>query len=116
METMSCNTEGLINFFVFRLRQRKYLTVVLSLHHPASWFTSVSIHIAKIDVNRSAGLYSFKYDAIKLENVKSYKYLGLMLSRYGNFNHARQELKKNALKAQIAVFTLEKDYPSKTYV
>ena len=39
-----------------------------------------------------------------------------MLSPYGNFYHARQELKKVALKAQIAVFTLEKDYPSKTYV
>ena len=86
---MSCNTEGLIKFFLFRLRQRKYLTVVLSLHHSASWFTSVSIHIAKIDVNRIP---------------------------YGNFYHARQELKKVALKAQIAVFTLEKDYPSKTYV
>ena len=39
-----------------------------------------------------------------------------MLSPYGNFYHPRQELKKVALKAQIAVFTLETDYPSKTYV
>ena len=39
-----------------------------------------------------------------------------MLSPYGNFYHARQELKKVALKVQIAVFTLEKDYPSKTHV
>ena len=66
METMSCNTEGLINFFVFRLRQRKYLTVVLSLHHPASWFTSVSIHIAKINVNRIAGIYYIRLNMTQL--------------------------------------------------
>ena len=65
-ETMSCNTEGLINFFVFRLRQRKYLTVVLSLHHPASCFTSVSIHIAKSDVNRIAGIYYIRLDMAQL--------------------------------------------------
>ena len=35
----------------------------------------------------------------KLENVKSYKYLGLIMSPFGNFNLARQELKKVALKA-----------------
>ena len=63
---MSCNTEGLINFFVFRLRQRKYLTVVLSLHHPASCFTSVSIHIANIDVNRIAGIYYIRLDMAQL--------------------------------------------------
>ena len=41
----------------------------------------------------------FRYGANELENVKSYKYLGLMMSPYGNFNLARQELKKVALKA-----------------
>ena len=34
-----------------------------------------------------------------MENVKSYKYLGLIMSPFGNFNLARQELKKVALKA-----------------
>ena len=40
-----------------------------------------------------------RYGADKLENVKSYKYLGLIMSPFGNFNLARQELKKVALKA-----------------
>ena len=35
----------------------------------------------------------------ELEMVKSYKYLGLIMSPFGNFNLARQELKKVALKA-----------------
>ena len=43
--------------------------------------------------------YLFRYGANELENVKSYKYLGLIMSPYGNFNLARQELKKVALKA-----------------
>ena len=43
-----------------------------------------------------------RYGADKLENVKSYKYLGLIMSpyNYGNFNLARQELKKVALKKE----------------
>ena len=47
---------------------------------------------------KSLNNYSFRYGAVELENVKSYKYLGLIMSRYGNFNLARQELKKVALK------------------
>ena len=43
--------------------------------------------------------YLFRYGADELENVKSYKYLGLIMSPFGNFNLARQELKKVALKA-----------------
>ena len=35
----------------------------------------------------------------KLENAKSYRYLGLTLCSYGNFTLARQELKKASLKA-----------------
>ena len=42
---------------------------------------------------------SFRYGTDELENVKSYKYLGLIMIPYGNFNLARQELKKVALKA-----------------
>ena len=34
--------------------------------------------------------YSFRYGANKLEKVKSCKYLGLILSPYGNFHLARQ--------------------------
>ena len=43
--------------------------------------------------------YLFRYGVDELENVKSYKYLGLIISPLGNFNLARQELRKVALKA-----------------
>ena len=41
----------------------------------------------------------FRYGVDELEKVKSYKYLGLIMSPFGNFHLARQELKKVALKA-----------------
>ena len=43
---------------------------------------------------KSLNNYSFRYGASKLENVKSYKYHGLILSPYRNFNLATQNLKK----------------------
>ena len=43
--------------------------------------------------------YLFRYGADELETVKSYKYFGLIMSPFGNFNLARQALKKVALKA-----------------
>ena len=50
--------------------------------------------------NRSLNNYLFRFGADELENVKSYNYFGLiMLSPFGNFYLARQELKKVALKA-----------------
>ena len=49
---------------------------------------------------KSLNNYSFRYGADELENVKSYKCLGLIMSPYhGNFHLARQELKNVALKA-----------------
>ena len=48
---------------------------------------------------KSLNNYLFRYGADELETVKSYKYLGLIMSPFGNFNLARQELKKVALKA-----------------
>ena len=48
---------------------------------------------------KSLNNYSFKYGTNKLENTKSYRYLGLTLCPYGNFTLARQELKKASLKA-----------------
>jgi len=48
---------------------------------------------------KSLNNYLFRYGDDELENVKSYKYLGLIMSPLGNFNLARQELKKVALKA-----------------
>ena len=43
---------------------------------------------------KSLNNYLFRYGADELETVKSYKYLGLVMSPFGNFNLARQELKK----------------------
>ena len=48
---------------------------------------------------KSLSYYSFRYGADQLENVKSYKYLRVIMSPYGNFNLAKQELKEVALEA-----------------
>ena len=48
---------------------------------------------------KSLSNYLLRYGANELENVKSYKYLGLIMSPYENFNLATQELRKVALKA-----------------
>ena len=48
---------------------------------------------------RSLNNCSFRYGADELWNPKSYKYLGLIMSPYGNFNLTRQEMKKVKLKA-----------------
>ena len=48
---------------------------------------------------KSLNNYFRRYGVDELENVKSYKYLGLIMSPFGNFNLAKQELKKVALKA-----------------
>ena len=50
---------------------------------------------------KSINNYLFRYAPDKLENVKYYKYLEIIMSPYndGNFNLAWQELKKVALKA-----------------
>ena len=55
---------------------------------------------------KSLNNYSFRYGMNKLKNAKSYRYLGLTLCPYGNFNLARQELKKASLKA---LFKLRKE-------
>ena len=64
---------------------------------------SVNLDKTKIMIFNNCGKslnnYLFRYGADELENVKSYKYLGLILSPFGNFNLAKQELKKVALKA-----------------
>ena len=66
--------------------------------------SSVNLDKTKIMIfnkGKSLNKCSFRYGADELENVKSYKYLGLIMSPYGNFNLARQELKKVALKLSI---------------
>ena len=52
-----------------------------------------------INCGKSLNNYFFRYGADELENVKSYKYLGLIMSPYGNFNLAGKDFKKVALKA-----------------
>jgi len=58
------------------------------------WNTETLLNPTKPYLN-----YSFKYGVNKLNNVKSYKYLRMILNPYGNFSLAREELKKVGLKA-----------------
>ena len=48
---------------------------------------------------KSLNDYLFRYGEDELGTVRSSKYLGLIMSPFGNFNFAWQELKKVALKA-----------------
>ena len=67
---------------------------------------SVNLDKTKIMILNNCGKslnnYLLRYGAGELETVKSYKYLGLIMSPFGNFNLARQELKKVALKVPIS--------------
>ena len=60
---------------------------------------SVNLDKTKIMIfnncGKSLNTYLFRYGADELETVKSYKYLGLIMSPFGDFNLAGQELKKN---------------------
>ena len=56
---------------------------------------------------KSLNNYSFRYGMNKLENAKSYWYLGLTLCPYENLTLARQELKKASLKSPVQ--TMEGD-------
>ena len=53
--------------------------------------------------------YKFYLNDMQLENVRTYKYLGLTFSTFGNFTIAKQELQKTALKA---LFKLKRDLGS----
>ena len=67
--------------------------------------TELTVNLDKTKVmifnncGKSLNNYSFKYRVNVLNNVKSYKYLGMTLNPYGNFSLAREELKKVGLKA-----------------
>ena len=50
-------------------------------------------------ISRYLQTAALKYGVNKLNNVKSYKYLGMTLNPYGNFSLARKEFKKVGLKA-----------------
>ena len=72
--------------------------------------TELTVNLDKTKVmifnncGKSLNNYSFKYGVNKLNNVKSYKYLGMTLNPYGNFSLAREELKKVGLKARYKLW------------
>ena len=85
-------------------RSAKSLQIILNKLEPFCENADLSVNLEKTKImifnkGKSLNKCSFRYGADELENVKSYKYLGLIMSPYGNFNLARQELKKVALKA-----------------
>ena len=86
-------------------RSAKSLQIILNKLESFCENADLSVNLDKTKImifnncGRSLNNYSFRYGADELENVKSYKYLGLIMSPFGNFNLARQELKKVALKA-----------------
>ena len=86
-------------------RSAKNLQIILNKLESFCENADLSVNLDKTKImifnncGKSLNNYLFRYGANELENVKSYKYLGLIMSPYGNFNLARQELKKVALKA-----------------
>ena len=60
--------------------------------------------------------YSLTYGANKLENFKSYKYLGQILSQYGNFNLASQEPEKIAINALYKLRKEMGDHYTENYI
>ena len=86
-------------------RSAKSLQIILNKLESFCENAGVSVKLDKTKImifnncGKSLNYYLFRYGADQLENVKSYKYLGLIISPYGNFNLVRQELKKGALKA-----------------
>ena len=67
--------------------------------------TELTVNLDKTKVmifnncGKSLNNYSLEYGVNILNNVKSYKYLGMTLNPYGNLSLAREELKKVGLKA-----------------
>ena len=85
-------------------RSAKNLQIILNKLESFCENADLSVNLDKTkimifnDCGKSLNNFLFRYGANELENVKSYKYLGPIMSPYGNFNLARQELKKVALK------------------
>ena len=85
-------------------RSAKNLQIILNKLESFCENADLSVNLDKTkimifnDCGKSLNNFLFRYGANELENVKSYKYLGPIMSPYRNFNLARQELKKVALK------------------
>ena len=75
----------------------------------AKWKLKVNVLKSKILIIRAGGLLpkklSFSYDGEVLEIVKSFKYLGIVLTAGGSFSEAQNTL---AGQAQKAIFKLNK--------
>ena len=88
-------------------RSAKSLQIILNKLESFCENADLSVNLDKTKImifnncGKSLNNYLFRYGADELENVKSYKYLGLIMSPYGNFNPASQELKKVSLKHSI---------------
>ena len=84
-------------------RSAKSLQIILNKLESFCENADLSVNLDKTKImifnncGKSLNNYLFRYGADELENVKSYKYLGLIMSPFGNFHLARQELKKVAL-------------------
>ena len=91
-------------------RSAKSLQIILNKLESFCENADLSVNLDKTKImifnncGKSLNNYLFRYGADELENVKSYKYLGLIMSPFGNFNLARQELKKVALEASPILF------------
>ena len=85
-------------------RSAKSLQIIFNKLESFSENTVLSVNLDKTKImifnncGKSLNNYLFRYGADELENVKSYRYLGLIMIPFGNFN-LPQELKKVALKA-----------------
>ena len=85
-------------------RSAKNLQIILNKLESFCENADLSVNLDKTKImifnycGKSLNNYLFRYGADELETVKSYKYLGLIMSAFGDFNLARQELKKVVLK------------------
>ena len=92
--------DGLVIFS----RSAKSLQIILNKLESLCENADLSVNLDKTKImifnncGKSLNNYLFRYGADELENVKSYRYLGLIMIPFGNFN-LPQELKKVALKA-----------------
>ena len=84
-------------------RSAKSLQIILNKLESFCESADLSVNLDKTKImifnncGKSLNNCSFRYGADELENVKSYKYLGLIMSPYGKFTLARQELKADSI-------------------
>ena len=73
------------------------------------WCLDININKTKTIVFNKTGKllpYKFYFDGELIENVKTYKYLGVVFAASGSFSHARTDLYKRALKAFFKLISI----------